>query len=220
MFKAIVFLAVTGLLTFYGAERYTTLTREEIAYVYHPETDNVYTVVFGTVPDRLFKKQLLIPFQTPSQEIKVAEEAGSMRAYLREKAARDTLFSLGRRGAPDLSGYAEWLRWAGSAVDSVRVFGYRWDFPDLAWAPRRDLRARDLLPLELMVLLPVESAEWFWDEIYPIDAVVLEERYAGSSQAPGARPVDVEVLEGAVMIRGRAARYLEQILFGTTAETE
>jgi hypothetical protein len=217
--KAIIFLAMTGLLTFYGAERYTVLTREEVAYVYHSETDNVYTVVFGTVPDRLFKKHLLLPFHTPSQEIKVVEEAGSMRAYLREKAAQDTLFTFSQSPVSEASGYTEWMRWAGAAVDSVRVFGYRWDFPDLAWVPRRDLESRDLLPLELTVLLPSDYATWFWNDVHAVDAVVLKEQHDTREQAAHVRANEIEMLEGAVMIRGQAARYLERLLLGATPPT-
>ena len=206
-------LALSGLFALYGAERYSALTREELAYVYHPSTDNVYTVVFGSVPDRLFKKQLLLPFHTPTREIKAAEEHGNMRSFLREKAARDTLFSFGRPRAESLSGYVEWMEWAGAAVDSVRVFGYRWDFPDIAWVPRRDLDCLDLLPLELSVLLPSQSASWFWEEVHPVDAVVLKEQLGVPRDESGVRPNEIEVLNEAILIRGRAARYFERVLF-------
>jgi hypothetical protein len=208
----VVSLAIGGLLL-YGAERYAALTREEVAYVYHPQTDNVYTVVFGAAPDPLFKKQLLLPFHTPTREIKIAEQRGSMLAFLREKAARDTLFKIKlpiERSETVIAGYA---RGAGAAMDSVRIFGYRWDYPDMAWVPRRDLDSEHLLPLELSVILPARSAKWFWDDMYPIDAVVVKEKFHASAKPAAARANPIEVLEGAIMIRGEAARYVEKILF-------
>jgi len=212
--KTTVFLAMVGLLAFYGVERYSALTKEEIGYVYHPETDDVYTVVFGAAPDRLFKKHLILPFHSPTQEIKVAEENGSMHAYLREKAARDTLFTFGESRVHSESVSTQWVRWAGSVMDSVRLFGYRWDFPDLAWVPRRDLESQDLLPLELLVVLPSDFADWFWEDVHPIDAVVLKEQIEDATRDIDSRPNEIEVLKGAVLIRSRAARYLERVLFG------
>jgi hypothetical protein len=212
--KVMAVLALSGLFALYGAERYSALTREEVAYVYHPETDNVYTVVFGAAPDRLFKKHLLLPFHSPSREIKVAEEHGTMHYYLREKAARDTLFSLGRAEDRSESLSTEWVRWAGNALDSVRVFGYRWDFPDLAWVPRRDVDPQELLPLEFRIILPIESVGWFWDEVYAVDAVVLKEQLGAARDAVRSNPNQIEVLEKAVMIRGAAAKYVDQVLFG------
>ncbi len=214
MTKTTVFLTMVGLLAFYGVERYSALTKEEVGYVYHPETDDVYTVVFGAAPDRLFKKHLLLPFHSPTREIKVAEENGTMHAFLEAKAARDTLFTFGESRVHGESLSTEWVRWAGTAMDSIRRFGYRWDFPDLAWVPRRDLDARDLLPLELLVVLPAEFTAWFWDDIHPVDAVVLKEQIDAPIRDVAARPNEIAVLKGAVMIRGRAARYLDRLLFG------
>jgi hypothetical protein len=209
----VVSLALGGLLTLYGAERYSALTTEEIAYVYHPQTDNVYTVVFGAAPDPQFKKQLLLPFQTPTREIKIAEERGSMLGFLREKAARDTLFKTGLPIEQSESVTTDYVRGVNPPMDSVRIFGYRWDFPDMAWVPRRDLDSEDLVPLELSVILPTRSAEWFWEDMYPIDAVVVKEQFHASLAPPSSQPNTVEVLEAAIMIRGRAARYVEKILF-------
>ncbi len=209
----VVSLAIGGLLTLYGAERYSALTTEEVAYVYHPQSDNVYTVVFGAAPDPLFKKQLLLPFQTPTREIKIAEERGSMLGFLREKAARDTLFKTGLPIEQSESVSTEYVRGAGAAMDSVRIFGYRWDYPDMAWVPRRDLDPEDLLPLELSVILPARSAGWFWDDVYPIDAVVVKEQFHASRKPTSAGANMVEVLRAAVMIRGEAARYVQMILF-------
>jgi hypothetical protein len=98
-------------------------------------------------------------------------------------------------------------------MDSVRIFGYRWDYPDMAWVPRRDLDSEHLLPLELSVILPARSAKWFWDDMYPIDAVVVKEKFHASAKPAAARANPIEVLEGAIMIRGEAARYVEKILF-------
>ena len=213
MARTVVLLLALSVPALYAAERYSVLTEEEVAYVYHPESDNVYTVVLGAAPDRSFKRHLLLPFHTPSREIKIAEEHGSMHAYLREKAARDTLFLLNHSPAQSESVTARWARSPGAHLDSVRVFGYRWDFPDLAWVPRRDLDTQELLPLELSVLLPVPSAAWFWDDMYPIDAVVVKEQREIPPQISGARPNSIEALEHALMIRGEAARYLEKLLF-------
>jgi hypothetical protein len=211
--KGVVLLLAVSVPALYAAERYSVLTQEEIAYVYHPATDNVYTVVFGTAPDRSFKKYLLLPFHSPPREIKVAEERGSMTAFLRQKAARDTLFLLHRSHVESESVSAQVARFAGPQLDSVRIFGYRWDFPDLAWVPRRDLETPDLLPLELSVILPARTATWFWDDAYPVDAVVVKEQHRMPSQASESAPNTVEVLEEAIMIRGEAARYLEKVLF-------
>jgi len=211
--KGVVLLLAVSVPALYAAERYSVLTQEEIAYVYHPATDNVYTVVFGTAPDRSFKKYLLLPFHSPPREIKVAEERGSMTAFLRQKAARDTLFLLHRSHVESESVSAQVARFAGPQLDSVRIFGYRWDFPDLAWVPRRDLETPDLLPLELSVILPARTAAWFWDEAYPVDAVVVKEQHRMRSQASKSAPNTIEVLEQAIMIRGEAARYLEKVLF-------
>jgi hypothetical protein len=211
--KSIILLLAFSVPALYAAERYSVLTEEEVAYVYHPETDNVYTVVLGAAPDRSFKRHLLLPFHTPSREIKIAEEHGSMRAYLREKAARDTLFLLNHSPVQSESVTARWARSAGAHLDSVRLFGYRWDFPDLAWVPRPDLDTHELLPLELEVLLPVPAATWFWDDVYPIDAVVVKEQRESPSQTTGSRPNSIEALQQALMIRGKAARYLEKLLF-------
>jgi len=209
----VVSLAVGGLLTLYGAERYSALTTEEIAYVYHPKTDNVYTVVFGAAPDPLFKKQLLLPFQTPTREIKIAEERGSMLGFLRAKAARDTLFKIGLPAERRESVTTEYVRGTGAAMDSVRIFGYRWDYPDIAWVPRPELDSKSLLPLELSVILPTRAAKWFWEDMYTIDAVVVKEQFRKSLKSAASQRDPVEVLEGAIMIRGKAARYMEKILF-------
>lgn len=213
MTKTILLLIVSGVLGLYGAERYSELTREEIAYVYHPETDRVYSVVLGAVPDRLFKKYLLLPFHSLSREVKIAEEQGSMRALLRNMVALERRLSLTHTHARSESAYAGLARWAETSRDSVRMFGYRWDFPDLAWVPRGDLDTRELLPLELMVILPVASATWFWDNLFPIDAVVVKEQFRSVPQTGKSSPNGVDVLEEAVMIRGEAARYLEELLF-------
>jgi hypothetical protein len=211
--KAVVLLLAVSVPALYAAERYSVLTEEEVAYVYHPATDNVYTVVFGTAPDRSFKKYLLLPFHSPPREIKVAEERGSMTAFLREKAARDTLFLIDHSRVQSESVSAQAARFAGPQLDSVRIFGYRWDFPDLAWVPRRDLETLDLLPLALSTILPARTATWFWDEAYPVDAVVVKEQNGMSLQTSESTPNTIEVLEQAVMIRGEAARYLEKVLF-------
>jgi hypothetical protein len=207
-------LALSGLLVLYGAERYSALTQEETAYVYHPETDDVYTVVFGAAPDRLFKKQLLLPFHTLSREIKITEARGSMHRYLRDKAAADTRFSPGRSPVSIESVTAQVGRWASTSLDSVRAFGYRWDFPDLAWVPRRDVAPRELMPLALAAILPTESATWFWEDVYTVDAVVVEEYFQIFARTAGSAPTTVRTLEKAIMIRGQAAEYLERVLFG------
>jgi hypothetical protein len=210
--KVIALLAAVCVPALYAAERYSVLTEEEVAYVYHPATDNVYSVVLGAAPDRSFKKYLLLPFHSPSREIKAVEERGSMTSFLRDKADRDTLFLLHHSHIHSESLSAQVTRFAGPQLDSVRIFGYRWDFPDLAWVPRRDLRTLDLLPLALSVILPAPTADWFWDEVYPVDAVVVREQQHTSTQTVKSPPNTVEVLEQAVMIRGQAARYLEKVL--------
>jgi len=219
MAKTILLLIVSGVLGLYGAERYSELTREEIAYVYHPETDNVYSVVLGAAPDRMFKKHLLLPFHSLSREVKIAEEQGSMGELLRNKVASEMRLSLTHTHARSESVFTGLTRWAETSRDSVQRFGYRWDFPDLAWVPRGDLETRELLPLELMVILPVESATWFWDNLFPIDAVVVKEQFRSVPQTSESSPNEVDVLEEAVMIRGEAARYLEQLLFIGSAAT-
>lgn len=213
MTKTILLLIVSGLLGVYGAERYSELTREEIAYVYHPETDNVYFVVLGAAPDRLFKKNLLMPFHSLSREVKIAEEQGSMSDLLCNKVALEARLSLNEADARSESAVAGLTRWAQASRDSVLRFGYRWDFPDLAWVPRGDLEARELLPLELMVILPIESAAWFWDDLFAVDAVVVKEQFRDAQRSSQSSPNEVDVLEQAVMIRGEAARYLEELLF-------
>ncbi len=213
MTKTILLLIVSGLLGLYGAERYSELTREEIAYVYHPETDRVYSVVLGAVPDRLFKRHLLLPFHSLSREVKIAEEQGSMGDLLRNKVALERRLSLTHTHARSESSFAGLTRWAETSRDSVWMFGYRWDFPDLAWVPRGDLEIRELLPLELMVIFPIESATWFWDNLFPIDAVVVKEQFRSVPQTSKSSPNEVDVLNEAVMIRGAAARYLEELLF-------
>ena len=206
------FLALSVLIL-YGAERYSALTEEEIAYVYHPGTDNVYTVVFGTAPDRLLKKHLLLPFHAPSREIKIVAEVGFMHTYLREKAAADTLFRVKLTPISSESATVRLARSAGLSADSVHTFGYRWAFPDLAWVPRQDLRSLDLLPLELSVILPAPTAGWFWNDVRPVDAVVIKEKLRAPLKNLDSTPNSIEILESAVMIRGQAARYLEKILF-------
>ena len=57
------------------------------------------------------------------------------------------------------------------------------------------------------------AATWFWDDVYPIDAVVVKEQRESPPQTAGSRPNSIEALEHALMIRGKAARYLEKLLF-------
>lgn len=211
--KTVIAFLALSVLTLYGAERYSALTEEEIAYVYHPGTDNVYAVVFGTTPDRRLKKHLLLPFHAPSREIKIVAEVGFMRSYLREKAAADTLFRVKLTPVSSESATVRLTRSARLSPDSVHAFGYRWAFPDLAWVPRQDLRSLDLLPLELSAILPAPTAGWFWNDVRPVDAVVIKEKLRAPLKDLDSAPNSIEILESAVMIRGEAAKYLDKVLF-------
>ena len=213
MTKIVVAFLALSVLTLYGTERYSALTEEELAYVYHPETDHVYSVVFGTVPDRLLKKHILLPFHAPAREIKLVEDVGFMGSYLREKAAADTLFRVRLTPISSESATVRLARSAGLSADSVHELGYRCAFPDLAWVPRQDLESRDLLPLELSVLLPAPTAAWFWNNVRPVDAAVVKEQLPAPMERLESIPAAVDILQSAVMIRGEAATYLEKILF-------
>lgn len=172
---------------------YSSIFVRQVGYIYHPGTDRIYKLDMAPSLSRFKQWEPFIPFHSLNYgEPKGGEYLGKLQTVLSEIEAERRLMR------EDSNAWIEKQnKEAKSYMKEVNAGDFElWDI-DFYW--RRDIEPKELLPKSIPGL-----AEYLDDKpagLSVVDAVVSKWTLKGK------RP-ELEILEGALLTRGRAAHKL------------
>lgn len=180
----------------YSWNSYSSIFERRVSYLYHPNTDRIYKIEMAPSLSRYEPWEPFIPFHSLYYGVPDGGEyVGKLQSLLTEVEADRRLLR------EDLDAWSAKQR---KELELLVKESKDQDFEyfDIEYHIRRDVTPKQFIPNSMSVLH--ENLEDEPSSLLAVDAVISKWRLKG-------KRAEIEILEGALLVRGQAAYKLSEI---------